>query len=151
VINESEPKPVRPVLEQVVSELRSVHPERVIETEFDARTLVVADHLRLARLFSNLIGNALSHGAADMPVKVGATTAKGEFVFWVANSGEPIAAEMMDNLFQPFVRGKTNHEQGLGLGLYIASEIARMHGGEVKAVSTPQETRFVFRMPLTRL
>jgi sigma-B regulation protein RsbU (phosphoserine phosphatase) len=48
------------------------------------------------------------------------------------------------------VRGRTTHEQGLGLGLYIASEIAKMHGGKVEATSTPQETRFVFRMPLMR-
>ena len=150
VVNTSEPKPVEPLLEQVVSEFRSIHPDRVIETEFDAATPVVADHLRLARLFSNLIGNALSHGAADAPIKVGVTTAEDELVFWVANSGKPIAAEMMDNLFQPFVRGKTTHEQGLGLGLFIASEIARMHAGKVEAISTPQETRFVFRMPLTR-
>jgi sigma-B regulation protein RsbU (phosphoserine phosphatase) len=150
VVKEAEPKPVGPALEQVVSEFRSVYPDRVIETEFDAATPIVADHLRLARLFSNLIGNALSHGAAGAPVKVGATTVEDEFVFWVANSGKPIAAEMMANLFQPFVRGKTTHEQGLGLGLYIASEIAKMHAGKVEAISTPRETRFVFRMPLKR-
>lgn len=131
-----------------MAEFRSVHPDRVIETEFDAATPVAADHLRLARLFSNLIGNALNHGAAGTPVRVGATMTEGELVFSVANSGKPIPAEMMANLFQPFVRGKTTHEQGLGLGLYIASEIAKMHGGKVEATSTPQETRFVFRMPL---
>ena len=150
VVREAEPKPMEPVLEQVVSEFRSIHPDRTIETEFDVATPVVADHLRLARLFSNLIGNALCHGAAGAPVTVGAATADGELVFWVANSGKPIPPEMMGNLFQPFVRGKATNEQGLGLGLYIASEIAKMHQGKVEAVSTPQETRFVFRMPLKR-
>lgn len=144
----AEPKPVGPVLEQVVSEFRSVHPDRVIETDFDVPTPVIADHLRLARLFSNLIGNALSHGAFGAPVKVEATTAGGELVFSVANTGKPIAAEMMANLFQPFVRGKTADGQGLGLGLYIAAEIAKMHSGKVEAASSAQETRFVFRMPL---
>jgi len=150
VVKETEPKPVEPLLGQVISEFRSVHPDRVIETEIDAAKPIAADHLRLARLFSNLIGNALSHGAAGEPVKVGANTAGDELVFWVANSGKPISADIMEKLFQPFVRGKTTHEQGLGLGLYIASEIAKMHGGTVDATSTPQETRFVFRMPLVR-
>ncbi|UVK37588.1 GAF domain-containing sensor histidine kinase [Mesorhizobium sp. AR10] len=150
VVKAAAPKPMEPVLEQVVSEFRSVHPDRVIETEFEAATSIVADHLRLARLFSNLIGNALSHGAAGTPVRVSAKMVDGELVFSVANSGKPIPADMMANLFQPFVRGKTTNEQGLGLGLYIASEIAKMHGGNVEAVSTPQETRFVFRMPLKR-
>ncbi|TPM39536.1 GAF domain-containing sensor histidine kinase [Mesorhizobium sp. B2-3-4] len=149
-VKEAEPKPVEALLDQVVSEFRSIHPDQIIETEFDAAKPVAADHLRLGRLFSNLIGNALTHGAAGEPVKAGASTAGGELVFWVANSGKPIAAEMMGNLFQPFVRGKTTNEQGLGLGLYIASEIAKMHGGKVEATSTPHETRFVFRMPLTR-
>ena len=149
-VKEAEPKSVGLVLEQVVSEFRSVHPERLIETDFDADVPIAADHQRLARLFSNLIGNALNHGAPGAAVRVGASTGDGELVFWVANSGKPIAAETMGNLFQPFVRGKTTHEQGLGLGLYIASEIAKMHGGRVEATSTPQETRFVFRMPLTR-
>jgi signal transduction histidine kinase len=150
VIKDVEPKPVEPVLEQVVSELRSIHPNRIIETEFDAGTPLVGDHLRLARLFSNLIGNALSHGEAGSTVRVGATAADGRFVFWVANSGKPIPAGMMDNLFEPFVRGKATNEQGLGLGLYIASEIAKMHYGTLEAVSTEQETRFIFRMPLKR-
>jgi signal transduction histidine kinase len=150
VVKAAEPKPIEPVLEQVVSEFRSIHPDRAIETEFTAATPIVADHLRLARLFSNLIGNALNHGAASTPVRVGATMSDGELVFSVTNSGKPIPADMMANLFQPFVRGKTTNEQGLGLGLYIASEIAKMHGGKVEAISTPQETRFVFRMPLKR-
>jgi signal transduction histidine kinase len=150
VIKDVEPKPVEPVLEQVVSELRSIHPNRIIETEFDAGTPLVGDHLRLARLFSNLIGNALSHGEAGSTVRVGATTADDRFVFWVANSGKPIPAGTMDNLIEPFVRGKATNEQGLGLGLYIASEIAKMHYGTLEAVSTEQETRFIFRMPLKR-
>jgi signal transduction histidine kinase len=51
----------------------------------------------------------------------------------------------MQNLFKPYTRG--NRQQGLGLGLYIASEIARAHGGSLKAVSTAEATTFEFNMP----
>jgi signal transduction histidine kinase len=55
----------------------------------------------------------------------------------------------MDRLFQPFYRvSGQDSRRGLGLGLYIASEIARAHGGTIDVTSSPQETRFTFRMPL---
>jgi phosphoserine phosphatase RsbU/P len=55
----------------------------------------------------------------------------------------------MERLFQPFFRGEAQPSQnGLGLGLHIASEIAKAHGGALEVASTPQETRFTFQMPL---
>jgi sigma-B regulation protein RsbU (phosphoserine phosphatase) len=55
----------------------------------------------------------------------------------------------MDKLFEPFFRGNARaSRQGLGLGLYIASQIAKAHDGELTVISTPEETRFTFRMPL---
>jgi signal transduction histidine kinase len=62
--------------------------------------------------------------------------------------GAPISAKAMERLFLPFSRGDRPSQQGLGLGLYIASEIARSHGGTLQATSTPEATRFEFMMPL---
>jgi phosphoserine phosphatase RsbU/P len=57
--------------------------------------------------------------------------------------------EAINRLFQPFYRVSAHDAaQGLGLGLYIASEIARAHGGKIEVASSSQETRFTFRMPL---
>jgi signal transduction histidine kinase len=53
----------------------------------------------------------------------------------------------MENLFEPYTRGDRPSQQGLGLGLYIASQIAKAHGGTLRATSTSEETRFVFEMP----
>jgi signal transduction histidine kinase len=64
---------------------------------------------------------------------------------FVANAGDPISPEKVDVLFEPFTRGGM---QGLGLGLYICQEIAKAHGGKVNAISSEEETRFTFRMPL---
>ena len=67
----------------------------------------------------------------------------------VSNAGEPISQAAMERLFQPFFRGEVRRsQQGLGLGLHIASEIAKAHGGEITVASNDEETRFTFRMPI---
>jgi signal transduction histidine kinase len=142
--------PLQPVLEQVVSELRTVDLAREIEADFQLAQPVACNHARIAQMFSNLVSNALTHGAAGTPVKVEASTRGGQFELWVENSGPAMPEEVLRNLFQPFGRGKARAgEQGLGLGLYIASEIARVHGGTLEAKSDADSTRFTFRMPLT--
>lgn len=144
-------RPLEPVLEQVVDELRTASPQRVIETSFEIAEPVNCDRTRIGQLVSNLIGNALTHGARDQPVHVGAKTEGGVFELWVANAGEPIPAAAMEKLFEPFFRGDVrDSRQGLGLGLHIASQIAQAHGGRLDVTSTLDETRFVFKMPLVR-
>jgi sigma-B regulation protein RsbU (phosphoserine phosphatase) len=142
-------RPLAPVLEQVIDELRTASRGRIIETSIAIADPVNCDRTRIGQLASNLIGNALAHGAPDMPVRVGASTERGLFEFWVANAGEPIPEAAMDKLFEPFFRGDIRaSRQGLGLGLHIASQIAQAHGGRIAVTSTPAETRFVFTMPL---
>jgi sigma-B regulation protein RsbU (phosphoserine phosphatase) len=139
---------LEPVLEQVISELRTSWPERVISVAYDLRSPVDCDGSRIAQLFSNLLGNALTYGAPDEPVRVSARSRERKLELQVANGGQQIPADIMTRLFQPFVRGHGQlTQQGLGLGLYIASEIARAHGGELTATSTPEETRFVLQIP----
>jgi signal transduction histidine kinase len=136
-------------LEQVANELRSAWPGRTIATDFEIDTPVSADRSRIAQLLSNLVGNALTHGAPDQPVRVRAVTTGGQFLLSVSNQGEAISPEAMEQLFQPFFRGEgQGPTDGLGLGLYIASEIAKAHGGALDVASSPEETRFTFLMPL---
>lgn len=100
-------------------------------------------------MLSNLVGNALTHGASNKPVVVHAKTREKSFELWVANAGQPIPKAAMEKLFEPFFRGNAHADrQGLGLGLYIASQIAKAHGGELYVGSTAEETRFTFTMPL---
>jgi len=138
---------LQPVLDHVIAELRASFPESPIETNFDLTREVNCDSGRIAQLFSNLLGNALIHGTAGSPIRVDAAAREDRFELSVANAAEPIGAEAIKRLFQPFYRA-SDTRQGLGLGLYIASEIARAHGGRLEATSTPQETRFTFRMPV---
>lgn len=73
------------------------------------------------------------------------------FLLSVANAGNPIPQEDRERLFQPFYRGAVrSSRQGLGLGLYIACQIALGHGGDLAVESDEHETTFSFSMPLTQ-
>jgi phosphoserine phosphatase RsbU/P len=141
--------PLQPVLVQVVDELRLSSPGRVIETDFAIDRPVNCDRTRIGQLLSNLLGNAMTHGAADKPVIVHAETRGETFELWVSNAGDPIPSELMGKLFEPFFRPRASRG-ALGLGLYIASQIAKAHGGKLTATSTGNEIRFTFSMPLDR-
>jgi phosphoserine phosphatase RsbU/P len=108
---------------------------------------VNCDPGRIAQLLSNLLGNALTHGSATAPVRVQAICDADTVELSVANAGDPIPPAARVRLFQPFYRGEVRpSRQGWGLGLYIANEIAKAHGRSLNVVSTPEETRFAFRM-----
>lgn len=140
---------LEPLLAQIVNEIKAGHPEREIEMRFDLSQGVNVDQARIGQMFSNLMGNAITHGAEDQPIIVEAVIADGHLLLAVANGGQPIPASAMERLFQPFHRGGAETSlQGLGLGLYIASQIAEAHGGTIEMTSDAAETRFTFRMPL---
>jgi sigma-B regulation protein RsbU (phosphoserine phosphatase) len=142
-------QPLTPVLEQVVDEMRSIAPDREIISEFSIDEPVDCDRARIAQLASNLLSNAVTHGAPGLPIEIEASTREGRFILSVVNGGVPIAPEARDQLFQPFFRGSIRRsQQGLGLGLFIVSEIAKAHGGAMDVVSAEEDTRFTFTMPL---
>lgn len=135
-------------LDQVVGELRTAHPHRVIRSELALACPVACDPDRIAQLLSNLLANALMHGAAGGEVAVHARSDAAGFELSVANAGTPIPEAARAQLFRPFARPQQGAPQaGLGLGLYIASQIAVAHGGVLEVASDAVETRFTFRMP----
>jgi signal transduction histidine kinase len=120
-----------------------------VKVHFDISRTIDVDQHRIAQMFSNLLGNAVTHGAKDQPIVVDASITEGAFELAVANGGDPIPPVIMERLFQPFYRGQVRPSvQGLGLGLYIASQIASAHGGRLDVKSDASETRFTFRMPI---
>ena len=143
------PEVLEPVLVQVLAELRTTWPDRLIDAQLSVTEPVNCDSGRIGQLLSNLLANALTYGSANAPIRVQAKTFEGTFEISVSNAGDPIPPNAQEQLFQPFFRGAGRSGQGgLGLGLYIASEIARVHGGTLAVASSPDETRFTFRMPL---
>ena len=134
--------PLRPVLDRTIEELRATS-HHVITAHFDFDDPVHCDTARIGQLLANLVDNAIVHGADDIPVRVRAWREDGLFHLDVTNGGDPIPDAMQAELFEPFSRSRRD---GLGLGLYIAAEIARRHKGEITCVSTPEETRFTLTM-----
>ncbi len=140
---------LEPLLRQVIEELRFSHLDRAIEVTIEFDGPINCDSGRIGQLVSNLLGNALTHGTPDEPVRLSAATVDGRLELWIANGGAPISSDAMTRLFQPFFTGEAGTSQrGLGLGLHIASEIARAHGGTITVSSDDKETRFTFVMPL---
>lgn len=149
-INRSDNEPLTDILNHVISELQMVWPQSTIKLHFALTQPVNCDGRRIAQLFSNLLGNALSHGEKDAEINVNASSGNGEFVLSISNAGKKIPAEVVDSLFQPFSRGDVKPgQQGLGLGLYISSEIAHAHGGTLTVCSTDESTCFTLQMPVT--
>jgi signal transduction histidine kinase len=146
---ERKPEALEPVLAQVIAELRASWPEREIDAEVFLTASINCDSGRISQLLSNLLANALTYGKADSPIRVRTMTLDGALELSVANAGKPIPTSAQKQLFQPFFRAASQPgEAGLGLGLYIASEIAKAHGGTLDVASSTDETRFTFRMPL---
>jgi sigma-B regulation protein RsbU (phosphoserine phosphatase) len=133
-------------LTHVVEEVRFSHPDRIVETSFSIAEKTNVDLPRLAQLFSNLLANAITHGAKDQPIRVEAEVEHGNLEISVVNGGNPIPAEARQHLFQPFYRASGSSTVGLGLGLFIASEIAEAHGAQLLMASDDSETRFTFKM-----
>ena len=149
IVLKREHRSVEPALRQVVEELRIGNADRVIEERYDLAVPITCDHDRIAQMFSNLVGNALRYGLPEQPIEVEASVAEGQLSISVANAGSPIPAGMVTRLFEPFVRGEDSTDrEGLGLGLHIASEIAKAHGGTITATSNDERTRFTARLPV---
>lgn len=138
-------------VQQVADELRATYPDREIVLDLRIETDLRADHGRLGQLFSNLLGNAVMHGDPETPIHAVLDRDGNHLTFETTNFGEPIPAKAMESLFSPFERGEARSSlQGLGLGLYISSQIAQAHEGELTAKSEGRETTFTFRIPIDR-
>jgi len=136
-------------LEHVISEIQRAHPDREIVVTTSLQQAFACDQRRIGQLLGNLLSNAITHGSHTSPVRVFILSNASHFELAVENVGRPIAEDAIERLFQPFTRGtSTSPKPGLGLGLYIAAEIAKAHGGTLQAISNTAFTRFVFRMPL---
>ena len=137
-------------LNAVVREFQDGQPEREILANIGVTRKVRCDLGRVQQVASNLIGNALKHGAPEGTVKVSAQAEESDLVLNVWNAGEPISPENLDKICEPFWRqSSTGNREGLGLGLYICSEIVRAHGGTLSVTSSQESgTSFTARLPL---
>ncbi|WP_255731601.1 GAF domain-containing sensor histidine kinase [Phaeobacter sp. B1627] len=132
---------------QIVSEFQAVAPEQTIQASIDIPGPVHCDVPRICQLFSNLLSNAVSHGRAGLPIEIGVSLEGERFALSISNYGDPIPEEQLPSLFEPFKKGPNRSERnGLGLGLFIASEIAKGHDGNLSVSFEEDRNRFSFVM-----
>ncbi len=135
------------LLRQVVDELQAAHPDRPIEVRIDGAAPVHGDPVRLSQLLQNLLGNALAHSPATAHVAVAIRIEGSHLVLSVANGGPALPANLVARMFEPYQRGTSARPAGLGLGLYIASQIVRSHRGTIGVESTDAATTITCRLP----
>ena len=136
------------VLEATVEEIRVAHPGREIRTDIDLPVAIACDVGRISQLASNLVANAVVHGQRGAPIALIARSGESGLQIAVTNEGPTLTDEVRRGLFKPFVREEVRPSQeGLGLGLFISSEIAKAHGGELVATSEDDVTTFRFVLP----
>ncbi|MGH2419444.1 sensor histidine kinase [Pseudomonas sp. C 49-2] len=142
-----------PICERIVEEIRAFHPASNIVFEAKAQALGSFDGPRMEQVFSNIISNAVQHGDAQLPITVELATRAETVVFTVRNGGNPISADVLPFIFNPMGRFSQRSfiehgpTEGLGLGLFIASEIVTSHQGLIE-VESDLASGTVFRATL---
>jgi signal transduction histidine kinase len=135
-----------------LEQLRVSHPTRQIELQTTGNVSGSWDPHRLHQVLNNLVLNALKYGAGDAPVGVMIAGTPEEVEFSVHNRGRMIELPTLHHIFGPLARGKeprdrSENDGSLGLGLYIARQIAIAHGGDIAVRSDETETVFTVRLP----
>ena len=146
---------VASICEAAVEEMKAAHPERAFRLDISGEVDGAFDGARLQQVFSNLLNNAVQHGAKESPVILEAHGGHDMVSVRVTNYGSPIPVDALQVIFNPLVqvppavsspddRGSTS----LGLGLFIARNIVVGHGGTLEVESSEQAgTVFTAQLP----
>ncbi|HEY3593201.1 MAG TPA: ATP-binding protein [Polyangiaceae bacterium] len=137
------------LVEELLHDIRVGHPASTLELVVEGVCTGHWDRERLAQLCTNLLVNAIEHGAPNAPVEIRVRREADAVVLSVSNRGDPIPEAMIPTLFEPFRQGRGSRKGGgVGLGLHIVSEIARAHAGTVEVKSNATSTVFVVTLPV---
>jgi signal transduction histidine kinase len=139
------------LVERVVREHQLSVPTRDIRSSYSGDLNGYCDPERIAQVAANLIGNALKHGDPDREVEVSLDGTSPHCVTLNVQNGGTIPGDLVPHLFDPF-RGsqhRRGRSGGLGLGLYIVSQIVQAHGGSVE-VQTGENQMTSFRVCVPR-
>ena len=125
---------------------KELHAETSIESELS----IIADSDKLARVFDNLLRNAVAYSYPETTVRISARAEGDAVVVKVRNTGDEIPAEKLANIFDKFFRAdpsRSSRSGGAGLGLAIAKQIVEQHGGQISAESNTEYTEFTVVLP----
>jgi signal transduction histidine kinase len=146
------PADVAALVADELDQVQAVHGAQRVELGVTGDTAATCDGRRIQQVLGNLVGNAIKYGEPATAVQVTVTGGPQEISIAVKNRGPAIPSSVLSRVFEPLERGLCTEARGgpqdsLGLGLYIAREIAHAHGGEVDARSDESETVFTLRLP----
>ncbi len=138
----------------LITEFRAAHPQRELVFRSDGDLQGRWDSDRVRQALSNLIGNAIQHGSASYPVTLSLRGEAATVFITVHNGGDPIPPGELPRIFDPLIRGSSadqprkNRPGSIGMGLYIAREVAKSHDGRIDVTSTALEgTSFTIQLP----
>lgn len=140
------------MLEQIADELYAVLKEKNLrcDVQIDDTLMIYGDADKLARVFDNLLRNAIAYCNKGTAIRIQAKERHQEIEIVVANEGEKIPEEELSAIFEKFYRvdgSRSSKTGGAGLGLAIAKEIVELHHGTIRAESDEWETRFIVTLP----
>ncbi len=136
-------------IEQVIQEVKNTDATHEIIPSINLTKKVNCDIDRVGQLLSNLLSNAVKHGFSSTPIYITAKNSEDLFILEVTNASDTIPEKTFKDIFKPFTTSHSdNKKDGLGLGLYIASEIAKAHNGKLEVTSAEDQTSFKFSMPI---
>ena len=140
------------MLEQIADELYAVLKEKNLrcDVQIDDTLMIYGDADKLARVFDNLLRNAIASCDKGTAIRIQAKERHQEIEIVVANEGEKIPEEELSAIFEKFYRvdgSRSSKTGGAGLGLAIAKEIVELHHGTIRAESDEWETRFIVTLP----
>lgn len=143
------------VCKQVLGEIGLANPHVELPLLVDGDTSGRWDRDRMAQVVSNLVGNALQHGAKGNPITVSIVGKAGDVELSVHNWGPVIPTAAIHEIFEPTKRLSEGREDAkykgsLGLGLYIVNLVVQSHAGTISVTSTTEEgTTFTAILPRT--
>lgn len=143
---------LRELVEEAVADLRLVSPAHSITADTgDDPAYINGDEEKIMQVLTNLMNNAVKYSPDDKQVEIALTVADGEAMVSVKDRGIGIKPAEFEKIFQRFYRADSNNIQvsGFGIGLYIAAEIIRIHGGQIGVQQNEQKgSCFYFKLPL---
>ncbi len=118
----------------------------------DEDITVYGDSIKLARVFNNILKNAIAYSYPDTIIKIWAENTATDVWIYFCNKGKTIPAGKLNSIFEKFFRmdeARSTNTGGAGLGLAIAKEIITLHGGKITAESENESTTFRISLPVT--
>ena len=155
IILKNEEINLRLMLEQIIDDFYPTLNDlnKKIEFIMENNITLYGDSDKLARVFNNIIKNAINYSIGDDPIKIEVNIDENNANVIISNRGNKISDVELQKIFEKFYRldsSRTSKTGGSGLGLAIAKEIVELHGGNIKATSDLEFTKFYINLPLRK-